>query len=278
MSLKLIVSHDRASTNRNYIVSNPSQFSGHLMRHEINDLAAEFNDIMCIADTNVNTTMTEVPQVVCVVSSRTHTDTERPSLRTRAYIPGMPMTWSPIPRPVSQSRSTALIADKDLDLAPCYSAAVPVVLIQQVWPHFKDMDSAQRGWRSALNIRDVERDDEKRNETGNPSFSLSTRLRRPALCLVMIDAKTGRYQTKLSHPTGYYPSQTPKRSMRRGHTAIRFLYLRLYTPYRCECAHMRVHTHINVCDEHIYCPYLADPSMCHYLFESAINRASNLTV
>jgi len=45
----------------------------------------EFNDVICIADTNVNTTMTDMPQVVYVVSSRTHTDTEQPSY-TRVYL------------------------------------------------------------------------------------------------------------------------------------------------------------------------------------------------
>lgn len=79
---------------------------------------------------------------VCCFIAHAHTDTEQPSLRTRVYIPGMPMTWSVIPRPASQSRSTALIADKSLDLKP---AAVPVALtkVQQVWPHFEDMDSTQ---------------------------------------------------------------------------------------------------------------------------------------
>lgn len=55
-----------------------------------------------------------MPQVVCIVSPRTHTDTEQSFLRTRACVPGMPtMTWSPMSKAgVAVEANYRLIAGK----------------------------------------------------------------------------------------------------------------------------------------------------------------------
>lgn len=140
--------------------------------------------------------MTDMPQVVCVVSPRTHTDTVRSvhwSLHTRVYIPRMPMTWSLVaPRP-AQGKSTVevgrvyLIADKGLDLAPSYPESRSRSLRWN--PPEPRGSSTLYGhglgfpWQGRdigmifFNIHDAG-GVEKRTEASKPTSSLSSRLRR----------------------------------------------------------------------------------------------------